>query len=148
MKLSKEKIIEAAEAFNKAKSFDEFLVLLDLCIVKLEDFEADYYELASIHPVFINIITHNGKYKTFNSKEYMSRDPHDFPGTGCLKVLDRFRLPLWFEKDESNDISMLMPDKTTMKSSYSQTLVEELKAMGIDANEEIAQLLMYKLGAQ
>ena len=38
MKLSKDKIIEAAEAFNQAESFDEFKILLDLINVTLEDF--------------------------------------------------------------------------------------------------------------
>lgn len=45
MKLSKDKIIEVAEAFNQAKSFDEFKVLLDLANVTFEDFVHDYYAI-------------------------------------------------------------------------------------------------------
>ena len=148
MKLEKDKIIEAAKAFNDAKSFDEFRIKIDLLNIKLEDFEKDYYKIASIHSIFLNMITCNGKLSSFSAKAYMKLDPHKIPGLGCIKIHDHFRLPLWFDKDELGDVSMMMPDKTIMKTSYSQELVDDLAKMGIDANIEIANTLMIDLCAK
>lgn len=130
MKLSKEKIIEAAEAFNRAKSFDEFKVLLDLCDVKLEDFEQDYFEIASAtHPVFANMISGFGKYKTFNSRLYMKLDPRKIPGIAYLGLLSRFKLPVWFEKDE---FGMVKSDDAWKPLHISIILSRASKRLGRD----------------
>ena len=137
MKLTKEKIIEAAEAFNQANSFDEFKV-------KLEDFEKDYYEVASIHPVFANLICFPKEDKKFNSKAYMALDPKKIiPGH---MIANRFKLPLWLEKDEFDTVKMLMPGEGVAQTTYSPDLAKNLKAMGIDPFKEMAQMLMYELG--
>ena len=98
MRLTKEKIINAAKAFNCAKTFDEFKVLLDLCNVNLEDFEQDYYELAMIHHIFTSIIPYDKKNLRFDSKAYMSMNPNSILEL-ANRSLDRFILPTWFEKD-------------------------------------------------
>jgi len=149
MKLSKEKIIEAAEAFNRAKSFDEFKVMLDLCGIKLNDFEESYYELAtSTHPIFASMISRPGdETKTFNSRAYMELDPRKIPEVGRSGgVLSRFKLPLWFERDEFGTVKMMMPGSRYMSASYSPDLVSDLAEMGIDAIKEMAFTLMYELG--
>ncbi len=147
MKLCKEKIIEAAEAFNRAETFDEFKVLLDLYGVKLSDFEESYYELASsTHPIFANMITCGGKLKTFNSKSYMALDPRNIPGIGKGSgLLDRFKLPLWFDKDEFGTVKMMMPGNHYISATYSLELAADLAKIGIDADKEIAQTMMYEL---
>lgn len=148
MKLSKEKIIEAAEAFNRAKSFDEFKVLLDLCDVKLEDFEQDYFEIASAtHPVFANMISGFGKYKTFNSRLYMKLDLRKIPGIAYLGLLSRFKLPVWFEKDEFGMVKVMMPGNRYISASYSPELANDLAEMGLDADKEMAKIMMYELGS-
>lgn len=157
MKLSKDKIIEAAKAFNQAKNFDEFKIMLDLCNVTLEDFERDYYEVASIHPVFKDIISCGGKLSGFNSKLFMALDPkkilNSFMESSQLlkssQLLSRFKLPLWFEKDEFDTVGVMTADgKFVMASfsSFSQELVDDMLSLhNIDINKEMSQTLMYEL---
>ena len=148
MKLSKEKIIEAAEAFNRAKSFDEFKVLLDLCDVKLEDFEQDYFELASAtHPFFANMISGFGKCKSFNSRLYMELDPRKILGIAGLNLLNGFKLPVWFEKDKFGAVKIMIPGNHYMSTLYSPELANDLAEMGIDADKEMANIIMYELGS-
>lgn len=147
MKLGKDKIIEAATAFNNAKSFDEFKILLDLVNVSLEDFEHDYYEMAKVHPIFINMVSIGGKLKTFSSKSYMALDPrkilNDF---GILHLSSRFKLPLWFDQDEFGTVKMTMPGGGEIAASYSPVLADDLAKLGINAEKELAQTMMVELG--
>lgn len=148
MKLSKDKIIEAAKAFNQAKNFDEFKIMLDLCNVTLEDFERDYYEVASIHPVFKDIITCGGKLSGFNSELFMALDPKKILNSfmESSQLLSRFKIPLWFEKDEFDTVGIMTADGKFVKTSFSQDLVDDMLSLhNIDINKEMARTLMYEL---
>lgn len=147
MKLSKDKIIEAVEAFNQAESFDEFKVLLDLANVTLEDFEHDYYAIASIHPIFKKMISFDENTSIFNSRAYMHLDPRKILKDYSFRpLLSRFKLPLWFENDEFGTIKLLMPGSRQIVASYSKELVRDLARFGIDADEELAKTMMIDLG--
>ena len=147
MKTSKEKLIDAAKAFNRAQCFDEFKVLLDLCDVKLEDFEQDYFEVANIHPIFKDIISCGGKLDTFNSRLFMALEPKKTLSgfAGSSRLLSRFRLPLWFEKDEFSTVKMMLSNGRTVQASYSLEFAEGLASIGLDPTREIAQTLLYEL---
>lgn len=150
MKLSKDKIIEAAEAFNQAESFDEFKILLDLANVTLEDFEHDYYAIASIHPIFKKMISFDENTSIFNSRAYMHLDPRKIlkDYNSFHSLLSRFKLPLWFESDEFGTIKLLMSGSRQIVASYSKELVRDLARFGIDADEELAKTMMIDLGRQ
>ena len=152
MKLTKEKMISAAKAFNQAKSFIEFKILLDLVDVALEDFEHDYYELASMHPIFASIIPCDKKNKRFNSKMYMAIHPKDIPGLVKLKRCwpkDRFILPIWIEKDRFERVIMLLPNNEKAEmSSYSPELANNMSKIGIDPVKEMGFALLYELGIE
>ena len=144
MRLTKEKIINAAEAFNHAKTFDEFKVLLDLCNVNLEDFEQDYYELAMIHPIFASIIPYDKKNLRFDSKAYMSMNPNSILEL-ANRSLDRFILPIWFEKDMFGAIKITLPGHKDVISSYSTEFNDDIRKFGIDPDKELRHVLLYEL---
>ena len=152
MKLTKEKMIRAAKAFNQAKSFTEFKILLDLVDVVLEDFEYDYYELAAMHPIFASIIPCDKKNKRFNSKMYMAIHPKDIPGLVKIKyrqLKDKFSLPIWIEKDRFGRVELLLPNNEKAKlMSYSPELANAMSKFGIDSTKEMGFAMLYELGTE
>lgn len=141
MKLSKDQIIEAAILFNRAKTIDEFKMLLDLSHIQFDIFETSYYKLVdSIYPPLAKAI---GKNKRFDSKTFMEADPKTVLGFSPIST--RFKLPLWIEFVDDS-IQLTMPGYKKVQIGYSPKLISEFSAIGIDGELQILQMLLSELG--
>lgn len=144
MKLSKDQIIEAVTLFNRAKTIDEFKMLLDLSHIQFDTFETSYYELVdSVYPPLAKAI---GKNKRFDSKTFMEADPKTVLIIESFSPIStRFKLPLWIEFVDDS-IQLTMPGSRKAQIGYSPELISELSAIGIDGELEIVQMLLSELG--
>lgn len=144
------KVKNAIIAFNKSKTWDEFLVKLDLIGIALNELESKYIEIMSMvdHPVLRKILENlKGNDSLISLKNVFNRCATEkFDGLAPVRIA----LPANIEYDNSSlSPSMKIYCDNDRYIAFNPDICDDMQALhGFDLAAEMANTVIYELAME